>query len=240
MEQRFQMTAEGIVVSILVVLTSNEQEKFECKDLEKTITNIAKDLHVDWAVETSGNVCNATVSKTFGPVVGNAQVREVELATTKFMLAVRQLDIPKKHLVKVQDVDDNKPDELDDTVVIFTAGNNTAQVIKALRECTCTTLEIAKRCAKNGRLVCDCRDVEKIMDNLEIAGARNIHVDEQLTNDLNFCKEILADWDETNEMAQTTGAVILCGARNGHLQVPCGYIHEKLLQNMFIAYIQSM
>lgn len=236
MERKFQMTAEGIVVYILMPVTPSEQEKLECKDLERTITNIAKDLHVDWAVETTG----VTISKTFGPLIGNAQVSEADVAANTFMSAIRQLDIPKKHLAKVQDVDDNEPDELDDAVVVFTAGNNTAQVIKALRECTCTTLEIAKRCAKNGRLVCDYRDVEKIMDNLEVAGARNIHIDEQLTNDLNFCKDILADWDETDEMAQTTGAIILCGTRNGHLQMPCGLIDEKLLQSMFIAYIQSM
>lgn len=238
MERRFQMTAEGIVISVLVVLAPSEQEKLECKDLERTITNIAKDLHVDWAVETCGNVCTATVSKTFGPVVGNAQVCEVEIAATKFMSAVRQLTVPcDVKPAKVQDADNTK---YGDTVVVFTVGNNAARVIKALRECTCATLEIAKRYAKNGRLVCSRDEATKIIENLEVVGATDVHIDEQLTNDLNFCSNMLENWDETDEMAQTTGAIILCGVHGDDLQGLCGYIREDLLKNMFIAYVESM
>lgn len=238
MERRIQMTAEGIVISVLVVLTPNEQEKLECKDLERTITNIAKDLHVDWAVETCGNVCTATVSKTFGPVVGNAQICEVQMAATKFMSAVEQLTVPCD--VKLEDAQDADGTKCGDAVVVFTVGSNAARTIKALRECTNVTLEVAKRYAKNGRLVCSCNEAEGIMENLEVAGATDVHIDEQLTDDLNFCNDIIENWDETDEMAQTTGALILCGVHGGNVQGVCGHITEDLLKKMFIAYIESI
>ena len=93
------MRAEGINVSAIVVLTPSEQEILECKDLEKSINNIATDLHVAWAVEMNGNVATATVSKQYGPVVGDEQSHEVEIAATNFMSGIRKLEIPlaKKH-----------------------------------------------------------------------------------------------------------------------------------------------
>lgn len=109
MEKRFQMRAEGINVSAIVVLTPSEQETLECKDLEKSINNIATDLHVAWAVEINGNVATATISKQFGPVVGDQQTHEVEMAANNFMSGIRKLEIPcfKKD-----------PDEPDDNSVI--------------------------------------------------------------------------------------------------------------------------
>ena len=103
------MRAEGINVSAIVVLTPTEQEKLECKDLEKSINNIATDLHVAWAVEMNGNVATATVSKQYGPVVGDEQSHEVEIAATNFMSGIRKLEIPlaKKY-----------PDESDEHSVI--------------------------------------------------------------------------------------------------------------------------
>ena len=87
------MTAEGINVSAIVVLTPSEQEILECKDLEKRINKIATSLHVAWAVEINGNVATATVSKQFGPVVGDEQSHEVEIAATNFMGEIRKLHV---------------------------------------------------------------------------------------------------------------------------------------------------
>lgn len=100
MEKRFQMRAEGINVSAIVVLTPSEQETLECKDLEKSINNIATDLHVAWAVEMNGNVATATVSKQYGPVVGDEQSHEVEIAATNFMGGIRKLQVPSTMLYK--------------------------------------------------------------------------------------------------------------------------------------------
>lgn len=94
MEKRFQMRAEGINISAIVVLTPSEQEILECKDLEKSINNIATDLHVAWAVEINGNIATATISKQFGPVVGDEQSHDVEIAATNFMSGVRKLHVP--------------------------------------------------------------------------------------------------------------------------------------------------
>jgi len=46
MEKRFQMRAEGINISAIVVLTPSEQETLECKDLEKSINNMAQLLEM--------------------------------------------------------------------------------------------------------------------------------------------------------------------------------------------------
>jgi ribosomal protein L7/L12 len=233
MERKFQMTAEGIVVYILMPVTPSEQEKLECKGLERTITNIAKDLHVDWAVETTG----VTISKTFGPLIGNAQVREVDVAANTFMSAVRQLDIPKKH---PEEEEDCPVEDESDVVITFDADNNGTRVIKALREHMGLTVHAAQMRTMRGRIVCKHKDADLIMDNLEVAGARNVRIDEQLTDELNFCNNMLAEWDETDERAQTTGAIIMCGKRGHDLELPCGRICEDTLKKMFIAYVESM
>lgn len=111
MEKRYQMRAEGINVSAVVVLTPSEKEILECKDLEKSINNIATDLHVAWAVEINGNVATATVSKQFGPVVGDEQSHEVEIAATNFMSGIRGLHVPC-------DVKQEDPEESDENSVI--------------------------------------------------------------------------------------------------------------------------
>lgn len=108
MEKRFQMRAEGINISAIVVLTPSEQEILECKDLEKSIDNIATDLHVAWAVEINGNIATATISKQFGPVVGDEQSHDVEIAATNFMSGVRKLHVPCD---KQLDVPKNNEDE---------------------------------------------------------------------------------------------------------------------------------
>ena len=105
------MRAEGISISAIVVLTPSEQEILECKDLEKSINNIATDLHVAWAVEINGNIATATISKQFGPVVGDEQSHDVEIAATNFMSGVRKLHVPC-------DKKQEDPDKSDENSVI--------------------------------------------------------------------------------------------------------------------------
>lgn len=235
MEKRFQMSAEGIIVSALIVLTPSEQEKLECKDLEKAITRIAKDLKVDWAIETSGNISTATISKTYGPVVGEAQTHEVEMTANSFMSAIEKLHIKSnKQLVKEQDV-------VNDTVIVFTAGNNAARVIKALRECTQATLDKARQCAMKGRLVCNHGEAIKLMDHLDIAGATDVHIDEKLTSNLAFCKDFIDTWEDEETTGFVCGADVMCTFKDTPgLFAKCGQICGDLLKDMFIAYIQSM
>lgn len=232
------MTAEGIVVSALIALTPSEQEKLECKDLEKTITNIAKDLHVDWAVETSGNVCTATVSKTFGPVVGDLQICEVITAANTFMSAVRQLDIPKMH--PEEEKKECPEENTSDVVITFDAGNNGARIIKALREHMGLTVHAAQMRTMRGRIVCKHKDANLIMDNLDVAGAKDVHIDEKLTSNLAFCKDFIDTWEDEETTGFVCGADVMCTFKDTPgLFAKCGQICGDLLKDMFIAYIQS-
>lgn len=229
------MAAEGLIVSALVVLTPSEQEKLECKDLEKAINHIANNLHVKWAVEISGNIATATISKQFGPVVGDSQAHEVEMAADNFMRGIEHLYFPRE-----DKKEDTSTEDSSDVVITFDADNNGARIIKALREHMGLTVHAAQMRAMRGRIVCKHKDASLIMDNLDVAGAKNIHIDEQITDDLNFCNDMIENWDETDEMAQTTGALILCGVHGGSIQGVCGHIREDLLKKMFIAYIKSL
>lgn len=159
------MVAEGIIVSALVVLTGSEREKLENKDLEEVITRIAKDLHVDWAVEVSGNVAVATISKQFGPVVGSTQEHEVELLATNFMTGISELELPKDK--KAMDIGPSK-----------------------------------------------------------------------LEKELSFCKEVLENFDETEEEWGIIGAELLCGPKNHPIRLSAGRISSSLLRKMFESFIK--
>lgn len=231
------MVAEGLIVSALVVLTPTEQEKLECKDLEKAINNIANDLHVKWAVEINGNVATATISKQFGPVVGESQAHDVEIAASNFMRGLEQLNVPCATKKVVEDVDDNE----DEVVIVFIVDENAARIIKSIRECTNATVEIAKLYAKKGRIVCAKDEAQSIIDNLEVAGAKDVHIDEKLTNNLAFCKDFIDDWEDEETTGYVCGADVICTFKDTPgLFTRCGQISGDLLKDMFIAYIQSL
>lgn len=231
------MVAEGLIVSALVVLTPTEQEKLECKDLEKAINNIADDLHVKWAVEINGNVATATISKQFGPVVGDSQVHDVEIAASNFMRGLEQLNVPCATKKVIEDVDDNE----DEVVVVFVVDENAARVTKSIRECTNATLAIAKQYAEKGRIVCAKDEVQSIIDNLEVAGAKDVHIDEDLTNRLAFCKDIIDNWEDEDIQGYICGADIVAKFKDlPGLTIQMGCISGDLLKDMFVTYIQNM
>lgn len=231
------MVAEGLIVSALVVLTPTEQEKLECKDLEKAINDIANDLHIKWAVEINGNVATATISKQFGPVVGESQAHEVEIAATNFMRGIEHLVVPCATKELIEDVDDNE----DEVVVVFIVGDNAARVIKSIRECTNATVETAKLYAKNGRIVCAKDEAQSIIDNLDVAGAKNIHIDEDLTERLAFCKDVIDNWEDEDIQGYVCGADIMVKFKDlPHLTVQMGCISGDLLKDMLVTYIQNM
>ena len=231
------MVTEGLIVSALVVLTPTEQEKLECKDLEKAINNIADDLHVKWAVEINGNVATATISKQFGPVVGESQAHEVEIAATNFMRGIEHLVVPCATKEVIEDVDDDE----DEVVVVFIVGDNAARVIKSIRECTNATLAIAKQYAEKGRIVCAKDEAQSIIDNLEVAGAKNVHIDENLTSNLTFCKDVIDNWEDEDIQGYVCGADIIAKFKDlPGLTVQMGIISGDLLKDMFVTYIQNM
>lgn len=236
MEKRFQMTAEGLVISALVVLTPTEQEKLECKDLEKAINHIANNLHIKWAVEISGNIATATISKQFGPVVGDSQAHEVEMAANNFMRGIEHLYFPHE-----DKKEDTSTEDESDVVITFDAGNNGARIIKALREHMGLTAHAALMRTMRGRIVCKHKDSSLIMDNLDVAGAKDIHVDEKLTSNLAFCKDFIDNWEDEETTGFVCGADVMCTFKDTPgMFAKCGQICGDLLKDMFIAYIQSM
>lgn len=236
MEKRFQMTAEGLVISALVVLTPTEQEKLECKDLEKAINHIANNLHIKWAVEISGNIATATISKQFGPVVGDSQAHEVEMAANNFMRGIEHLYFPNE-----DKKEDTSTEDESDVVITFDAGNNGARIIKALREHMGLTVHAAQMRAMSGRIVCKHKDASLIMDNLDVAGAKNVHIDEKLTSNLAFCKDFIDTWEDEETTGFVYGADVMCTFKDTPgLFAKCGQICGDLLKDMFVAYIQSL
>ncbi len=237
MEKRFQMAAEGLVISALVVLTPTEQEKLECKDLEKAINHIANNLHIKWAVEISGNIATATISKQFGPVVGDSQAHEVEMAANNFMRGIEHLYLPHEDKKEDAPVEDES-----DVVILFDTNNNSARIAKAICEHMGISVQTAKIHVKKGRIVCKHKDeVQSIIDNLEVAGAKDVHVDENLTNRLAFCKDIIDNWEDKDVQAYVCGADIMARFEDlPGLTVQMGCISGDLLKDMFITYIKSL
>lgn len=95
MKKRFQSIDSMIDISVIVPLHPAQQEKFECIDLRHRIDTIAKDMQVDWAIETSDNSCVVAISRTYGPVVGEEEICKIEEDATRFMLAINKLEHEK-------------------------------------------------------------------------------------------------------------------------------------------------
>ena len=111
MEKRNQSIDGMINISMIVPLGPNEAEKLENKSLRKQIDAITKDLNVEWAVEQSSSQLCAIVSRMFGPVTGNKEEHDMEIAATNFMSAIEKLQIPgasKQDLIEFIDEHDEK------------------------------------------------------------------------------------------------------------------------------------
>ena len=95
MEKRFQIIDEKTLeCSVLVVLAPTETAIMESPDLRQQIDNIAKDLHVRWAVETNGNITQACISKLFSPIATSSDAHQLEVIATNFMSAINKLTLP--------------------------------------------------------------------------------------------------------------------------------------------------
>ena len=107
MEKRFQSIDSMINISVLVVLSATEKEKLESPNLRPKIDAIAKDMHVDWAIETNSNVYMATISRMYGPIVGKEEEGEMETAAINFMSSLSKLELKKS----LPAIDDEKADQ---------------------------------------------------------------------------------------------------------------------------------
>lgn len=95
MDKRFQILDEKTMeCTVLVVLTTTEAAILESTDLRAQIDQIAKNLHVRWAVETNGNVNHAAISKILGPIGTSQEAHALEIKATNFMSAINELTLP--------------------------------------------------------------------------------------------------------------------------------------------------
>lgn len=95
MDKRFQILDEKTMeCTVLVVLTTTEIAILESADLRAQVDQIAKNLHVRWAVETNGNVTHAAISKILGPIGTSQEAHALEIKATNFMSAINELTLP--------------------------------------------------------------------------------------------------------------------------------------------------
>ena len=160
--KRFQ--AKKIIVTDLTVLTDSQFEKLENPDLREKINAIAKDLHVDWAVEVNGNCNQLALSRTLGPIVSDNDTHELEITAANFMRAIDDIKLEK---------------------------NYPAEKWKPSKD------------------------------------------------EVEFAKDILLKWDETDEEYGIAGAALLCGGTDLAVNLPCGYISENMLKCMFETFLEK-
>lgn len=155
-------------VGVIIVLTPTELKKLECKDLEKSINNIVKELNIDWAVETDGQHPIVVVSRMYGSevTVDSAELHDLTTAGTNFLCAVDKLELQKPLPVRDH--------------------NNTEQKI----------------------------------------------------DDYKFIKELVDEWDETEERVATAGFVIMAEVIPGKMYLPCGQIKNELVKELCICYLK--
>ena len=105
MEKRFQSIDGMVNVTILIVLTGSQLQKLENKDLRSRIDGLAGNFHLDWAVETNGNVHIAALSRMYGPVVGSEETHQIEIDATNFMSGIDKMELPLIEFDKTKEED---------------------------------------------------------------------------------------------------------------------------------------
>lgn len=163
---RIQTIDSMVVINILMPLTKEHQNKLENKDYEKTINDIANDLHLDWSIEVCGNQSEACISRMLGPIATNEDVDNLENDAISFMAAVEKAKLQKP------------------------------------------CKEIAKKNPKP-----------------------------QLIEELKFAKEVLDNWDETEDSLGVVGAEIMGGTKDCKFSFPIGHISGDMLKHVLKAFI---
>lgn len=103
MNKRYQVIDGQISVAILVVLSQSELSKLESPDYYPQIDNLAKDLNLEWAVETNGNIAIAALSRLCGSIVEKEVSHDIEMKAIAFMNTVDKMTLPTIVVEKEQD-----------------------------------------------------------------------------------------------------------------------------------------
>lgn len=90
----------------LIVLSDSQHKKLVLyemgerltglEELRKGIDNLAKDLHVNWSIESNGNVHIICIERTTTDPIDDAKYHDLEIAATNFMSAIDKMELPKE------------------------------------------------------------------------------------------------------------------------------------------------
>lgn len=79
----------------LIVLSESQYEKLTDDCFAKQIDAIAKDLHIDWAIDVTSNANVLNITRTTANVIDDAFYHDLEIAATNFMSAIDKLELQK-------------------------------------------------------------------------------------------------------------------------------------------------
>ena len=65
------------------------------KELRKRIDSLAIDLHVNWSIESNGNVHIICIERTTTDPIDDAKYHDLEIAAANFMSAIDKLELPE-------------------------------------------------------------------------------------------------------------------------------------------------
>lgn len=89
--EKSSCTTNKLYISNIEVLTESETAILENVQHRKRIEKAAKDLYVDWAVETTGNVSQIVISKAMDTPATDQDFHELEMKTANFMKVVHDI-----------------------------------------------------------------------------------------------------------------------------------------------------
>jgi len=89
--EKSSCTTNKLYISNIEVLTESETAILENVQYRKRIEKAAKDLHVDWAVETTGNVSQIVISKSMDTPATDHDFHELEMKSVNFMKVVHDI-----------------------------------------------------------------------------------------------------------------------------------------------------
>ena len=78
-----------------IVLTNSQYDKLTCDELAKRVDNLAKDYHVDWAIDCNKNANIINITRTTTEVIDDAFCHQLEMDATNFMSAIDNMEMPK-------------------------------------------------------------------------------------------------------------------------------------------------
>ena len=80
----------------LIILSEPQYEKLTDNHFAKQIDSIAKDLHVDWAIDVTSDANVLNITRTTANVIDDAFYHDLEIAAANFMSAIDKLEYDKK------------------------------------------------------------------------------------------------------------------------------------------------